>query len=171
MTTHIALLRAINVGGTGKLPMAELRALCEKAGFADVRTYIASGNLLLSSPLTPAQVKARLEELLAKRFGKHFPVMLRSRAQLQAVVRANPFPEAESNRLLIVFLDEKPPKDSLAAVRIPGRERLELRGRELYIHFPDGMGKSKLKVPFANTGTGRNLNTVRTLLEMAGRQV
>lgn len=167
MPTHIALLRAVNVGGTGKLPMAELRTLCEKAGFTDVRTYIASGNLLFSSPLGERQAKARLEALLEKKLGKPCAVMMRSKADLEAVVKGNPFPEAAGNRLLIMFLDEKPPRSALDDVVIPASERLELRGRELFIHFPDGMGTSKLKIPFAKTGTGRNLNTIEKLIEMA----
>lgn len=167
MSTHIALLRAVNVGGTGKLPMAELRTLCEKSGFTDVRTYIASGNLLFSSPLGEKQAKAKLEALLAKKLGKPCAVMMRTKAELEAVVKGNPFPDAAANQLLIIFLDEKPPKSALDAVVIPARERLELKGRELFIHFPDGMGTSKLKVPFAKTGTGRNLNTVKKLIELA----
>lgn len=167
MPTHIALLRAVNVGGTGKLPMEELRALCVKAGFTDVRTYIASGNLLFSSPLGEKQAKAKLEALLEKKLGKPCAVMMRSKDELKSVVQGNPFPEAAPNQLLIVFLDEQPAKDALAAVVVPAKERLELRGRELYIHFPDGMGNSKLKVPFAKSGTGRNLNTVKKLIELA----
>jgi uncharacterized protein (DUF1697 family) len=147
--------------------MADLRALCEKEGFTNVRTYIASGNVLFTSRLAAEKVKAKLEKTLAKRLGKHFPVMLRSADELKAIVKGNPFPDVPANRLLVMFLDEAPPKDSVASVKIPARERLELRGRELYIHFPDGMGKSKLKIPFAGTGTGRNMNTVQKLLELA----
>jgi uncharacterized protein (DUF1697 family) len=84
------------------------------------------------------------------------------------VVARNPFPEAEPNRLMIIFLDDAPPRSAIADVKVPGRERLHLDGRELFIHFPDGMGSSKLRVPFAAVGTGRNLNTVRKLIEMAG---
>lgn len=167
MPTHIALLRAINVGGTGKLPMAELRALCEDAGFRDVRTYIASGNLVFTTPLAVAKAKAKLEALLAKRLGKPWLAVFRTRTELEAIVARNPFPDAASNQLLVMFLDEAPPRDALADVRPPGGERLTLIDRELYIHFPDGMGRSKLRIPFAKVGTGRNLNTVRKLIELA----
>lgn len=167
MPTHIALLRALNVGGTGKLPMAELRTLCEKAGLKDVRTYIQSGNVVVTSPLKPEQVKAKVEKALEARLGKHHRVLVRSLGELEKTEASNPFPDVEPNRLLVVFLDDAPPKSALKDVKIPANERLELRGREIFIHFPDGMGQSKLKVPFADVGTGRNLNTVRALIAMA----
>ncbi len=167
MSTHIALLRAVNVGGTGKLPMADLRKLCEGLGFRHVRTYIQSGNVVFESPDAAARVKSALEGALARRMGKPCRVLLRSAKQLQALLTRNPFPDAEPNRVLVVFLDAPPPKGALDDWKIPAGERLHLAGRELFIHFPEGMGQSKLKVPFADIGTGRNLNTVRALVEMA----
>ena len=166
-TTLIALLRAVNVGGTGKLPMTELRALCEAVGLRNVRSYIQSGNVVATSTAQPKAVKAKLEKALDAKLGKPCAVLVRSRDELAAIVAANPYPAAAPNQLLIVFLDEAPPKNAIAGVAIPGREELTLKGRELFIHFPDGMGRSKLKIPFANVGTGRNLNTVRALLAMA----
>lgn len=165
--TLIALLRAVNVGGTGKLPMADLRALCEKAGFRDVRTYIQSGNVVFSTTMAAGKAKAALEAALAARIGKPVRVLLRTADELDAVLAANPFPDAAPNQLLVTFLDDAPPASSLAGWKIPGRERMALVGRELFIHFPDGMGPSKLKIPFADVGTGRNLNSVRALLAMA----
>lgn len=170
MATHVALLRAVNVGGTGKLPMAELRTLCEKAGFTGVRTYIASGNVILGSTLGAAKVKSTLEALLRTRLGKPCAVMVRTPGDLDAVLGANPYADADPSRTLVLFLPEAPPKaarDALASWRIPGRERFALHGRELFMHFPDGMGTSKLKIPFADIGTGRNVNTIRALLAMA----
>ena len=167
MPTHIALLRAINVGGTGKLPMADLRALCGDLGFANVRTYIQSGNVVFESRLAAARAKAALEGALEARLGRRHAVLLRSVAELEGVERRNPFPAADPKRLLVVFLDAPPPRGALDGWKIPGREQLRLDGRELFIHFPDGMGTSKLKVPFADVGTGRNLNTVRALLALA----
>ncbi len=167
MPTHIALLRAINVTGTGKLLMTDLRALCERIGFRDVRTYIQSGNVVFSSRAAVARVKADLESALAKKLGKHHTVIVRSLPDLEAVERANPFPDAESRFTLVVFLDEPPSKASLASVKTPGGEQLKLIGRELYVAFPNGQGKSKLKVPFLDIGTGRNFNTIRALIAMA----
>ena len=168
MATLIGLLRAVNVGGTGKLPMAELRELCVAAGLRDVRTYIQSGNVVFSTSLGAPAAKKKLEALLAAHLGKPCQVLIRTQAELESVVARNPFPEAEPNRLMIIFLDDAPPRSAIADVKVPGRERLHLDGRELFIHFPDGMGSSKLRVPFAAVGTGRNLNTVRKLIEMAG---
>jgi uncharacterized protein (DUF1697 family) len=168
MTVFIALLRAVNVGGTGKLPMAELRALCEQHGFEDVRTYIQSGNVVFVSALAKDEVKAMLEAALAEKMGKPVGVLLRTRAELKAAYDHNPFPDADPKQVIVLFLDEKPKKGALDGVVIPGSERLELRGRELFIHYPDGQGSSKLKVPFAQVGTGRNLNTVAALIELAG---
>ena len=167
MTTLIALLRAVNVGGTGKLPMADLRALCEKAGFSDVRTYIASGNVVFSSKLAAPKARVTLEAALAKRLDKPTQVIIRTADDLEAVIAANPFPKAEPNRLIVVFLSKAESGTVLEGWKIPGTEQLELVGRELYVHYPDGMRDSKLRVPFADQGTGRNLNTVRALLAMA----
>ena len=167
MTTYIALLRAVNVGGTGKLPMADLRALCEKAGFIDVRTYIQSGNVVFSSKLSASNARVTLEAALAKRLAKATQVLIRTADELEAVIAANPFPEAESNRLIVCFLSREESASVLDDWKIPGREQLALIGRELFLHYPDGMGQSKLKVPFSDQGTARNLNTVRALLEMA----
>lgn len=167
MSEFVALLRAVNVGGTGKLPMATLRTLCEDAGFTNVTTYIQSGNVVFESRLSAPKVKATLEKALAAEMGKACAVVVRSGAELTDVIARNPFASAAPNQLLIVFLDEAPPKSALASVKIPGREALHLDGRELFIHFPDGMGQSKLRVPFAAVGTGRNLNTVVKLAAMA----
>jgi uncharacterized protein (DUF1697 family) len=166
MTTLIALLRAVNLTGTGILRMEDLRGICTKLGFADPRTYIASGNVVLGSTIAPATAKARLEKALLTKLGKPCRVLIREPAELVAVERANPFPEAEPNRLLVLFLDDAPPKNALKDVKPPGGERLALKGRELFIHFPNGQGQSKLKIPFLDVGTGRNLNTVRALIAM-----
>lgn len=167
MPVHIALLRAVNVGGTGKLPMAELRELCGAIGLRDTRTYIQSGNLVARAPWKPATVKARLERALAERSGKPVRVLVRTPEELERTIAANPFPDVPPARLLILFLDEAPPPGAVDGWPVPGQERLALLGREVFIHFPDGMGASKLRIPFADVGTGRNLNTVRTLLAMA----
>ncbi len=165
--TYIALLRAINVGGTGKLPMAELRSLCADLGFADVRTYIQSGNVVFATRRSAAAAKAALEQALAARLGKPSAVIMRTLEELVAVEAANPFPDAAPAQLLVLFLDAPPDAALLKTVKIPGRERLKLLGRELYLHFPDGMGPSKLRIPYADIGTGRNLNTVRALIALA----
>jgi uncharacterized protein (DUF1697 family) len=167
MTTFVALLRAINVGGTGKLAMSELCKLCEDAGFARPKTYIQSGNVVFESALTEAKVKAKLEKALAAKMGKPFGALVRTAAELDAVLARNPFKQAAPNQLLVLFLDEAPKRGALADLHIPGREQVKLAGREVFIHYPDGMGRSKLKLPFSKIGTGRNLNTVAKLAALA----
>lgn len=169
MTSYACLLRAVNVGGTGKLPMAELRAMCEAAGFTDVRTYIASGNVVLRSASTARQVQATLEAALARYAGKPVAVLVRTAAEMSAVLDANPFPDAAPNRVVVVFLDEPPPPDALHQASGQAGEQLVLGRREIYVHYPDGMGDSKLKVPGAKAGTARNLNTVGKLAGMAAK--
>ena len=164
---YAALLRAVNVGGTGRLPMTELARLCEREGLCDVKTYIQSGNVVFTSAKKEAAVKAALEKALERHMGKPVAVMVRTVDELEAVVAANPFPEAPPNRLLVTFFDEPLSKTALAGVEAPGGERLKINGRELFIHYPDGMGTSKLKVPLLKKqGTGRNLNTVVKLAAM-----
>lgn len=166
MAQYIALLRAVNVGGTGKLPMADLRAIATGLGFTDVQTYIQSGNLVFTSRLSAARAKSALEAAVATHLGKPSPVILRTREELREIEAENPFGEAEPAKVLVLFLDAAPDHKALADVSPPGRERLAVGTREVYIHFPDGMGQSKLKIPFADRGTGRNLNTLRALLKI-----
>ncbi|PZM17137.1 DUF1697 domain-containing protein [Rhizobium tubonense] len=167
MPVYVALLRAVNVGGTGALPMAELKQLCEELGFAGVKTYIQSGNVLFRSDGAEARVRKLLEDALAKRMGKPPGVLLRSAVELQAVADGSPFPHAKPNYLLVTFLAEPPPEDALDKLSAPDGEEVSIAGREIYIHFPNGSGRSKLKLPALKAGTARNLNTVRKLAEMA----
>ena len=167
MNTWIALLRAVNVGGTGKLPMAELRAMCEAIGFADVRTYIASGNVVLRSAHGEQQVKALLEDGLARHAGKPVGVLVRTPEEMAAVLAANPFPEAAPTRNLVIFLDAAPPSDTLAAVSHRNDEEIALGKREIHVHYGAGMADSKLRIPAAKNGTARNMNTVARLVAMA----
>ena len=166
MTAYVALLRAVNVGGV-TLPMAELKAMCDAAGFEGARTYIASGNAVFASRLTKARVKEELERCLHAFAGKPISVLVRTAAEMKAVAAANPFREASPARAYVLFLDAHPPRDLLEAMRHQTVEEVELGKRELYIHYPDGMGRSKLVIPAAKTGTARNMNTVARLAEMA----
>lgn len=161
------LLRAINVGGTGKLAMADLVKLCEQAGFSDAKTYIQSGNVVFKSSASEADVKRVLEQAVTAKLGKAAAVLVRTASQLTRVLANNPFKSAPPNRVLVLFLDKAPPKSSVAHVEPPGGEELVLKGRELYLHFPNGMGRSRLKVPLAGVGTTRNVNTVAKLAAMA----
>lgn len=166
MPTHIALLRAVNVGGTGKLPMEELRALAEGLGFENPRTYIASGNLLFESKLSAAKVRAKLEAALDAHVGKPVGVVMRTAAEVRAVLDANPFPDAPPNRVLVTLLNDALPDDWQSTVRNQRGEKLVAAKRALYVHYVEGQGSSKLRVPAAEAGTARNLNTLRALLEL-----
>jgi uncharacterized protein (DUF1697 family) len=167
MNAYVALLRAVNVGGTGKLPMSDLKELCERAGFLAVRTYIASGNVVFVSRMSEARVKAALESALEAYAGQPVGVLVRTAAEMTAVVAGNPFPGASPSRTVAIFLDEPPPRD--AAERATGRadEEIRLGRREIYVHYGDGMGRSRLKIPAAKAGTARNINTITKLAEMA----
>jgi uncharacterized protein (DUF1697 family) len=166
MTAYTALLRAINVGTAGTLPMIELRALCEKAGFKDVATYIQSGNVVFRSQRSEASVKKRLEQALAERMGKPVGVHVRQRQEIGALLDHNPFPSAPPNRVVVFFLEAPLTISALAAIEPPGGEQIAAHGRELIVHYPLGQGQSDLKLPFQRTATARNLNTVRKLAEM-----
>jgi uncharacterized protein (DUF1697 family) len=167
MTAFIALLRAINVGGNNKLPMAELKALCEAAGFAKVRTYIASGNVVFESRASGAKVKAALEAQITAHTGKQLGVVVRSAAELAAVLERNPFTDRPRSKTVAIFLDAAPAPDALDAVTARKDEELRLGVREIYAHYPSGLGRSKLTIPAARLGTARNMNTIATLVKLA----
>lgn len=168
MTRFIALLRAVNVGGTGKLPMAELKAMCEAAGFTNVRTYIASGNVVFDSALTEKAVAKKLAASLEEYAGKPVGVMVRTGPEMADVLKANPFKDGPPNLTFAIFLDTPPPPDALDTVRGRQDEELALGKREIHVTYPSGSGTSKLKIPAAATGTARNMNTIAKLAEMAG---
>jgi uncharacterized protein (DUF1697 family) len=167
MTKYFALLRAVNVGGTGKLPMTELKSMCASSGFVNPRTYIASGNVVFESKLSEAAVKAKLEKCLASYAGKPVEVLVRTGPEMAAVLAKNPFKSRAANRTVAIFLDKRPPKDTLKTMRGQSTEEVALGAREIYVHYGDGMGRSKLKIPAAKKGTARNMNTVAKLAEWA----
>jgi uncharacterized protein (DUF1697 family) len=165
MSAWVALLRAVNVGGTGKLPMADLQAMCEAAGFGSVRTYIASGNVVFTSDADEATIKAALEQALAAYAGKPVGVMVRSAAEMAATRNRNPFPDRPGNRTVVLFTDLPPSLEGVA--HQADGEELALGAREIFIAYTDGMRDSKLRIPAAKGGTTRNMNTVAKLAEMA----
>ncbi len=175
--SQILLLRGINLGARKRVPMPELRALLTDAGFEDVRTYVASGNVVLSSGLSPNKLAARCEKLLAERFGFDVDVIVRSRDELAEIVRLNPLADTADNpkRYQVSFCDGEPDAkavEEIAAAAAPS-EKLVAVGRELYAWHPDGVGRSKMWTKLAGSGLGvrataRNWTTVTTLLEMAG---
>lgn len=167
MPVYIALLRAINVGGTGKLPMVELKSLCEELGFADVSTFIQSGNVIFRDSGDQDAIAARLDAALAERLGKPPGVFLRRPGELAAIVDANPFTAMEPNRVLVSFFAEPVPGDALHGLVAPDGEEVVALGREIFVHYPIGSGRSRLKLPILKTGTARNINTIVKLAALA----
>jgi uncharacterized protein (DUF1697 family) len=170
------MLRGINLGPRRRVPMAGLRELLTEAGYANVRTYVQSGNIVLESPAAAVKVERSLTELISDRFGFDVPVLVRSRAQLAAVVKANPLGEVANNekRYVVTFLSVKPTADVMHKLEELARdnEAVAVSGRELYTWHPEGQARSKLAAALTAkelgvNATARNWTTVRTLLDMA----
>jgi uncharacterized protein (DUF1697 family) len=173
--TFAALLRGINVGGKVKIPMADLRATLSSLGLEEVVTYIQSGNAVFRAPTGDEKaVAADVERAIHKAFGHDVAVLLRTHEDLLEVERGTPYPvEGAKHSLHVVFLDEAPAKTAVAGLdpeRSPGDE-FAVRGREIYLSLPNGLGRSKLTIDWFERGLGvrataRNWNTLRKLIEL-----
>ena len=174
MTTYIALLRGINVGGNHKIRMADLRDLFAMAGCEDVSSYIQSGNVVFTHPSATAdQLAADLERRIAADTGFDVPVIVRTAAAWAGVVGANPYPDVEPTSLHVVFLAVAPSPAAVAAFDAArfAPEEFTVVGRDVYLYLPDGMGRAKLPpaLPLIRvTGTARNWRTVLKLAELGG---
>ena len=175
MGRMIALLRAVNVGGR-KLPMAELRMLCEGLGWADVATYIQSGNVVFSAKGKPAALEAALEGAIRKAFGYEAPAIVRTAAEWRPYAPACPFPEAarETPNYLLMLVSKHPPAagavEAIQAKAAAG-ELVKRAGDAIWIHFRNGSGTSKITPTLidkaiASPATSRNYRTVVKLQEM-----
>lgn len=167
MTTYVAFLRAVNVGGTGKLPMADLRQICLDAGCANVVTYIASGNVVFTSDQSRQKVSAQLSERLEEYAGKPIDVFLRTAAELRRIYDENPFRDRNPKFAVAIFLTKKPAGEATSDVRGMVDEEIVLGRQEIYVYYGSGIGKSKLKLPAAWTGTARNMNTIEKMTDLA----
>lgn len=165
MSGWVVLLRAVNVGGNNKIPMAELAAMATRLGLEQARTYIASGNLVFASAQGEDELHRLIEDAIEAEFGARIGVLVRSAAELADVAARCPWPDRPGNRVLVLFTDEVP---SLDGVRHQSGEVLALGQREIFIDYGEGIGTSKLVVPASKAGTARNMNTVRKLAELAG---
>lgn len=135
-----------------------------------VRTYIQSGNVLFESKLSAGEIIAMLEEALIKKLQKPVPVILRTAAEMEAVLAVNPFPDANPSQVGVLFLTNSTNSDILEHYENSGPEKIVVSGKEWYIHFPNGMGRSKLKLPKTlEQGTLRNINTIRKLVELLAK--
>lgn len=177
---HVALLRGINVGGRNSLPMVELRSLAATLGFADVRTYIQSGNLLFRSEQEPDALQEQLQAAICTRFGLDIPVIVRSAGAWPALLAGNPYPDASTNephRVMLALAARPLAADvvpRLQARAIQG-ERIARVGETLWLHFPAGAGTSKLSTSLLDRASGspvtmRNWRTALKLGEMLGAE-
>ena len=166
MTGYVALLRAVNVGGTGKLPMSVLAELCEAAGFSQVKTYIASGNVVFRSDLNEAKVRSALQDRLHAYAGKAVGVIVRTDAEMAGVVARNPFADKARSQVAVLFVDAALPAHPMDGTAGRVDEEIRLGERELFVFYPNGMGRTRLRIPIEKQGTARNMNTVTKLAEM-----
>ena len=139
MPSYAALLRAVNVGGTGKLAMSDLRRLCEQGGLSQVATYIQSGNVVFRSTRSEASVKKLLEAALAQQLGKPCGVLVRQAAELRELLADNPFPDAAPNRVMALFLDAPPPAASLKGI-VAGKNLMVVANNSHIFTFEDFVG-------------------------------
>ncbi|MDT9599225.1 DUF1697 domain-containing protein [Sphingosinicella rhizophila] len=171
MARFVALLRGINVGGHRRLPMADLRRVAEGIGLADVRTYVASGNLVFASVKDARTLETLLEEAIAGHFGFAVDVIVRSAAQWQAYVASNPLPDesrAHPHLVMIAVGKGKPGKAEVDALRARAspREKVRVAGDAIWFFFGDGAGRSKLGSAGKGGWTSRNWRTALKLREM-----
>ena len=179
MNTFVALLRGINVGGTAKVPMGQLKSLFSSLGHQDVATYIQSGNVVFRCAADDErEVAASIERRIAETFAVSPRVLLRTPAELEAIARSNPYlgRQADHTKLHVVFLDGSPAASAVAELdpdRSPPDE-FSVQRREIYLHLPKGSGRSKLTVDYFErrlgvAATARNWKTVLKLLQLTER--
>ncbi len=177
MTVYVSMLRAVNVGGTSRIKMDALRAVYESIGLKDVRTLLQSGNVVFRSGISDReQLVKRITQELERRLELKVDVILRTLPEVASIVERGPVlsPRADKAKLLVMFLSAVPDGAAQAAFAKghKGPEMLEMRGPEIYLYYPDGVGRSKLTGAFIEnklnvSGTARNWNTLQKLLETA----
>lgn len=176
MPTHIALLRGINVTGHRKVPMADLRALLQSRGMDDVRTYLQSGNVVLSSTLKGGALEAELKRAIADHWGYDVPVFVRSAAELRRVLKNTPYGrEKNIKALYVTFLAKRPPKALVEGLQTPAGtdDDFTIDGATVYLRCPGGYGRTKIsnnwfEAKLKTIATTRNWRTIGALVELAG---
>ena len=175
MTVWVALLRAVNVGGVNSLPMAEFRDMLVDLGLESPKTYIQSGNAVFRAPLSAPVLAQKIVDAIHARFGFRPPILMLEAEALVRTLAANPFPEvAEPTHLHAFFMDRALPDAGFAFLKALATptERYAVRGRVLWLHLPEGIGRSKLAKRVGDLPvdiTARNLRTVEALVAMAAR--
>ena len=179
MTAIIGMLRGVNVGPHNRMNMEALRALCGSLDLEDVETYVQSGNVVFRSKERNLSTLAkRFEDAFEKKFGFRAPLILRTAAEMRTVIRNNPFAERkeiEPGKFHVIFLTEElspEARKQLETTKV-GPEEIKAHAREVFVYYPNGMGRSKLPPVMERilkkAGTARNWNSVTNLLEMADK--
>jgi uncharacterized protein (DUF1697 family) len=172
---YVAFLRGINLGPTNKISMPELRELATELGYTGVTSYINSGNLIFSSPKRAATLEREISAAISKRFGTRTDVAVRTPAQLRKILADNPYPDGSPSLVTVAFLTKAAPaeaKKKVAAVATDA-EPFTFAGSEVYVHYSNGQGRSKLAERFSAiigvSSTVRNVNTVTKVLALCER--
>jgi uncharacterized protein (DUF1697 family) len=177
MARYVVLLRGINIGPRNRIAMPALREALGEAGFEDVQTYVQSGNVVLTSRTKADAVRRKVEQLITERFGLDIDVLVRTRADLNRIAKANPLKQVVTNpkRYQVTFLESKLPAETVRKLEelTAHGEQVVARGKEVYAWTPDGIARSKLWVKLAGTSLGvtatsRNWTTVEALRDLAG---
>jgi uncharacterized protein (DUF1697 family) len=176
---YVALLRGINVGGHRQMAMRDLTSVCHELGFAEVETYLRSGNVVFrASSSSATRINGTLEAAIEAQFGFEVSTLIRTRRELESLVAGNPFLErgAQPDRLHVTFLRDQPARSAVAAIDPDeGRgDTFHVAGREVYLHCPNGYGRSRLTNPFwerrlRTAATTRNWKTINALVDLANR--
>jgi uncharacterized protein (DUF1697 family) len=173
MARLVALLRAVNVGGRNKVPMADLRALATSLGYDDPVTYVQSGNLLVTTAARPATVERALTDAIEREMGVTTTVMVRTAAEMASIAAADPYAdEADPTKRSTVFLTAAPAEPGALSPDRFAPDRFTVIGRELYLHLPNGMGRATFSMPVVERalqvrGTARNATSVAKLAALA----
>jgi len=179
MKTYIVLLRGVNVSGKNLIKMSKLKEILAGAGFSNVSTYIQSGNIILESVLDKTATGELVHQLIFKYFNCTVPVFCLAVSAIEDALKNNPFPnDAEPNKVFITFLNQQPQPDLIEKLTLIdfGTEQFKITDKLLYFYVPDGMGKSKMNNNFFEnklkvTATGRNLNTIYKLIDLAKKYI
>jgi uncharacterized protein (DUF1697 family) len=172
VATYVAFLRGVNLGPNNKISMPALRAMAEDLGYTDVATYINSGNLIISSPKKAATVEPEISDAIEKAFGRSIDVIVRTPAQLKKILADNPYPDGNPSQVVVAFLMNAPAKDAkdrVAAVAAD-HEPFTFAGRQVYVNYSRGLGRSKLAEKFSSivgvSSTVRNIRTIEKVVEL-----
>jgi uncharacterized protein (DUF1697 family) len=174
VATYVAFLRGVNLGPTNKVSMPALRAMAEDLGYADVATYINSGNLILSSPKKADTVEREISKTIEDTFGRPIDVTVRTPAQLKKILAENPYPDGNPSQVTVAFLTKAPAKDAKDKVAAVAKdyEPFTIAGQQVYVNYSQGIGRSKLAEKFSDiigvSSTVRNIRTVDKVLALCG---